>query len=605
VRALAAALLALALAAAGPAAGREREARANGDARALEAHVRRLASAELGGRLAGSAGERLAADYLAERLAALGAQPLPGHALRIPFEFAAGTRDAGSSLAVSLGDRRELFRGPDHVRALSFSSNETVSGTAVFAGYGLVVPEALGAPYDSYAGLDVEGKLVVVLRYFPEDLEVERRAALSRYAGLRYKALAARERGARALVVVNGPRSPHAGELVPMSFDSAVSGSGIAAASVSGEVAERLFRDLPQGSLAEIQRSLDDGNPHVRGFPLGRELTLDARVERERRQGINVVGRLPGSAPDGRAVLLGAHYDHLGTGEHGSSLAREDERGELHPGADDNASGVAALLAIAAELAAERPPRDAVFAFWSGEELGVLGSADFVARALLPPEQIAAYLNFDMVGRARGNRLVLQGVGSSAPWPELIERANAPVGFELQLQQDPHVPTDSSVFDAARVPTLNFFTGAHADYHRPGDRPERVNYADLARVARLGARLARALAEGGETLAFVEVAPSREAGLGRGVLRAFTGTVPDYTAEVDGLALADVVPGGPAEQAGLRAGDVVVRFGAQRIANIYDYTYALEAARIGEPVSVRYLRGGEPRETTLTPEARP
>ncbi len=571
----------------------------------LAAHVRHLTSEPMGGRLAGTPGEARAADYLVARLEELGAQPLPGQSLRIPFEFAAGTRDAGSSLVVSRGDEPERWGDPEQVRALSFSSDGKVSGPAVFAGYGLVVPDALGTPYDSYAGLDVEGKVVVVLRYFPEDLESERRVALSRYAGLRYKALAARERGAVALVVVTGPRSPNAGRTIPMTFDTAVSGSGIAAVSVGGEVGEALFRGLEQGSLEEVQRSFDDGNPHVTGFPLPDvELTLDVRLERERRRGTNVVGVIPGRAPDGRAVLVGAHFDHLGNGEHGNSLARDGEKGAVHPGADDNASGVAAVLGIGKALAAERPQRDVVLAFWSGEELGLLGSADFVKRELVPSEKLLAVVNLDMVGRARDNRLALQGIGSSPAWRGLVERANVPVRFDLQLQQDPHLPTDSSVFNAEGVATLNIFTGAHEDYHRPTDTPDRLDYEELARVVKLASRVTRDLAGRDEPLEFVEVERSHDFGPGRASLRAYTGTVPDYTSEVEGLRLSDVVKGGPAEKAGLRGGDVILRFGTQSIANIYDYTYALDAAEVGKAVRVVFRRDGEELEVVLTPEAR-
>ena len=579
---------------------------AGSSAKALEAHVRQLASPALGGRLTGSEGERLAAGYLVEQLEALGVEPLAGQRLRIPFEFAAGTTDAGTSLGLERPGQRTRWYDAREVQALSFSSNASASGRVVFAGYGLVAPDALGQPYDSYAGLDVEGKIVVVLRYFPEDLEHAQRVALSRYSGLRYKALAARERGAKALLVVSGPRSPHAGETVPMSFDTAVSGSGIVAASLGGTAASALFADLEQGSLEEIQRSFDSANPHVKGFELpGRRVSVDARVVRERRTGWNVVGLLPGTAPDGRAVLVGAHYDHLGPGRHGQSLARQHERGSLHPGADDNASGTAAVLGIAAALAERRPRRDVVVAFWSGEELGLLGSSDFVKRAHEPAEKLLAILNFDMVGRARGGRrLVVQGVGTSPVWPELLDHANARAGFDLELSDDPHLPTDSSVFDAAHIPSLNFFTGAHADYHRPTDTPERLDYPALARVVKLAVRVVRGLADTNASVEFVEVEASHQWGVGLSTLRAYTGTVPDYTREADGLALADVVEGGPASRAGLRAGDRIIRFGSQRIANIYDYTYALDAAKIGERLRVVYLRDGEQRETTIVPEAR-
>ena len=202
-------------------------------------HVEVLASERFEGRQAGSDGERLAAEYIAAELARIGAQPLPGRSdLFLPFEFTAGSRDGGSELVVAHeGGATVRFSG-DAIQALSFSDDAEVSGEAVFAGYGLVVPESQGFGYDSFATIDVQDKIVVVLRYFPEDADQQTRGMLARYSALRYKAMAAREPEARALVVVTGPRSPNAGQTIPMSFDTALAGSGIPAASVSGDVTE-------------------------------------------------------------------------------------------------------------------------------------------------------------------------------------------------------------------------------------------------------------------------------------------------------------------------------------------------------------------------------
>lgn len=568
--------------------------------------VEALASADFEGRLTGSAGARKAADYLVEQLQSVGALPLPGRSdLLVPFEFTAGVSDNGSSITW-LGDGGETWSGPETVQALSFSDSAAFTGDAVFAGYGLVLPEGQAGGYDSYAGLDVEDKVVVVLRYFPEDAPPDLKTALSRYSGLRYKALAARERGARALIVVTGPRSPNAGMVVPMTFDTSIAGSGIVAASLAGDAAARLFESAGR-RLADVQQELDTGNPHVAGFPLtGVRLAVETAVTRERQQAANVVGYLPGS-DDGIAagfVMLGAHFDHLGRGGHGNSLARQDEAGQVHLGADDNASGVAAVLEAARLLGDLDHRRGVILAFWSGEELGLLGSGAFAAEPPIPIDRVAAYLNFDMVGRVRDNRLIVQAVGSSAGWPAVLERANIPVGFDLETQDDPYLPTDSTSFNAVEVPTLNFFSGSHTDYHRPTDVPSAVNYEDLARVARLGALVARQVANAEERLAFVKVEQTRAGAGDRATLRAFTGTIPDYTTEAEGLRLGGVIEGGPAAEAGLQEGDVIVEFGGQTITNVYDYTYALDAVKIDVPVTVVYLRDGERRETTLTPRAR-
>ena len=576
---------------------------------ALRADVERLASEELEGRLTGTGGEGLAMTFLAGRLEALGVQPLPGRdGFAQPFEFTAGSRDTGSRLAVSSEARDVEWAGEDSVRALSFSDSGEVTGELVFAGYGIVVPESKDFGYDSYATLDVEGKIVLVLRYYPEDMDQESRALMARYSGLRYKALQARERGAKALLVVTGPRSPNAGEIVPMTFDTAISGSGILAASLSGAVAEAIFEHVADSDLEKVQKSFDDGNPHVAGFAIpGIELTLEVAIEREAQVGHNLIGVLPGSDPEGadkRFVVLGAHYDHLGRGAGGNSLARGEEVGQVHHGADDNASGVAAVLQAVAQLSQTERRRDVVVALWSGEELGLLGSSHFIKEPPIALDQVAAYLNLDMVGRLKENRLSVQAVGSSSVWPELIEQVNVPVGFDVQISDDPYLPTDSTAFNQASLPTLNLFTGGHEDYHRPADTADKIDYQELDRIARFAGLMVGKLANRDTAPDFVKVEPKLAEGGGRDTVRAFTGTIPDYTTEVEGLRLSGVIGGGPAEEAGLQEGDVIVEFGGQAITNIYDYTYALDAVKIDQPVSVVYLRGGERRETTITPRAR-
>ncbi len=578
-------------------------------------HVETLASDEFEGRLTGSEGAALAADYIIGQLRSMGAVPLPGQAsFRLPFEIISGVNDTGSSLTLrgEASDQDFDVQGADQVQGLTFSDNGEVSGAVVFAGYGITVPESQGYPYDSYANLDVEDKVVLVLRYSPEEVERETQAILSGYSNLRYKAMRARELGAKALLVVTGPRSLNAGKIVPMRFDSAAAGSGIVAASISGEVAAKIFEAVPNGSLEQIQEELDAGNRDATGFSIpGLELTLSVEVERESATGYNVVGHLPASnettaiPPIKPYVILGAHYDHLGRGGFGNSLARGDEIGEIHHGADDNASGVAAVLNAGAALAGMKRDRAVVLAFWSGEEMGVLGSSAFVEDPPVPMDEVIGYINFDMVGRVVDNKLTVQAVGSSAVWPRLMEQSNVPVGFDLQIQEDPYLPTDSSSFNNSGVPNLSMFTGTHADYHRPADSPERINYEGLEAVARFGALIGYHLANLGEAPAFVQVerSPGQQAGE-RDAARAWTGTIPDFGGEVEGLRLGGVMEGGPAEEAGLQKGDVIVEFAGQQVTNIYDYTYALETVKVDEPIKVVYLRDGERHETVLTPRAR-
>jgi hypothetical protein len=579
------------------------------------AHVEVLASEKLGGREAGSDGERLAADYIAAQLTTIGARPLPGRSgMFHEFEFTAGSRDGGSEIQVSrdvstagAGIRSGVVsgNGPGRVRALSFSDDGEVVGDVVFAGYGIVVPEAQNFGYDSYAGLDVKDKVVLVLRYFPEDADAQTKAGLARYSDLRFKAMAARQRGARAMLVVTGPRSPNAGELVPMTFDTAIAGSGIPAASISGAVAGEI---LAGRQLEEVQKQFDTGNPHVTGFAIDNvRVRLRTRVERERKTGRNVVAYLPATDPQGVQkpwVVVGAHYDHLGRGNGGNSLATRDEIGRAHVGADDNASGTAAVIALAESLA-QLPERrrHLLIALWSAEEIGLIGSNQFVTTPPVPIDQMAAYVNFDMVGRMQNNKLAAQATGTSPVWGSLIERANVRAGFDISLQADPYQPTDVSSFNQAGVPSLNFTTGAHTDYHKPSDTADKINYEDLDRVVDLAAGITRQLMALDSPPQFTKVEQSSQTASRTG-LRIFTGTVPDYTAEVKGLLLGGVIGGGPAEKAGLQKGDVIVEIAGRSITNIYDYTYALDLLKVDTPVKVVYRRGGKQIETTLTPTAR-
>jgi Zn-dependent M28 family amino/carboxypeptidase len=577
------------------------------------AHVERLASDAFAGRQAGSPGEQLAADYLASELASLGARPLPGQADMFGrFAFTAGSTDAGSRLTIAPDSAAAgvgapaTFTSRDQVQALSFSDDGTITAPAVFAGYGIVVPEAQSFGYDSYAGLDVKDKIVVVLRYFPEDADAATRAILARYSDLRYKAMAARQRGARALIVVTGPRSPNAGRTIPMTFDTALAGSGLPAVSVGGAAAAALLAG--KQPFDEVQKSFDTGNPHVAGFALpGVSVTLQAAVTRQRSEGRNVIAYLPATRSiEGVQkpwVAVGAHYDHLGTGDTGNSLATQADLGKAHPGADDNASGTAAVLAIARTLASQPRSRHLLVAFWSAEEIGLVGSGAFIAQPPVPLDQVSAYLNFDMVGRMRDNKLTVQATGTSASWASWLERANVAAGFDLVLQPDPYQPTDVASFNQASIASLSFTTGAHTDYHKPSDTAEKINYEDLDRIAAMAAAIARRALDADVPPAFAKVEPSAQ-GASRTGVRVFTGTVPDYASNAKGLLLGDVIAGGPAAQAGLLKGDVIVEIAGQSIANIYDYTYALELLKIGMPTTVVYMRGTERRTTQLTPAAR-
>jgi hypothetical protein len=583
------------------------EGRAMADTDALRADVEHLASDELDGRETGSDGARKAAAFLSERLRELGAEPYAGAVdYRWPFEYTADSADLGSNISLERGGDQRSWNTGDGILGLSFSDVGMVSGEVVFAGYGITVPAGADFAYDSYVGLDVSDKIVLVLRYFPEDADEEIRSELARYSHARYKAMSAREKGAKAILVVSGPNSPNAGEVIPLRGDTAAAGSGIIGATISGEVAEALLEMARVADLATQQSKLDSANPHVTGFALeGVTVDLDVNLERRHATDASIVGVLPATMEsDGKAIILGAHYDHLGHGDGGNSLADKSEAGQIHHGADDNASGTAAVLAMGRTLVDSERPRPIVLAFWSGEEIGLIGSESFCKAVGFDPTAIWAYLNFDMVGRLRDDRLTLQSVGSSSVWPSIIERANISVGLDLKLNNDPFVPTDATSLYKADVPTLHFFTGAHEDYHRPTDTADKINYEGLDLIVELGANIVSKLMVLQAQPDFVVVAPTKQESGDRDAARAYTGTIPDYTSEIDGLRLSGVINGGPADKAGLVEGDIIIEFNGKEITNIYDYTYALDTVKVGVEAKIVIRRGEEKLELNLTPEAR-
>ncbi len=588
----------------------------------LYRHIATLASEEMDGRLTGTDGEQRATEYVAAVFASLGLAPAGSNGTFFqPFEFTAG---------VSLGPANRLtFRTSAAAPIQEYAVNQDWRPLAfaktgaftpaelVFAGYGIVAPAADGfGEYDSYAHLAVTDKLVMVFRYLPEGITPELRQHLNRYANLRYKAMVARDRGARGLVVVSGPNTKVKDQLVPLSFDALPAGTSIAALSVTDALAEQWLQ--PAGkTLKELQDALDTGKPQME-FPL-RDCMLETLIDiqQEKRTGRNVLARLPATMNDWRsAIVVGAHVDHLGHGLGAGSLARDDEKGAIHYGADDNASGVAGMLEIARYLAAQQTAgalplrRDVLFAAWSGEELGLLGSHHFTHTfanggtepSTLAPS-IAAYLNMDMIGRL-DKALILQGIGSSSIWPGEIERANGPLGLPITTQDDSYLPTDATSFYLKGVPILSAFTGAHGDYHTPRDTADKINFAGARQVVRLMAAITHSLATRAEKIDY-HAMEKPSSTVGRVALRVYLGTIPDYApGDIVGVKLAGVAKGGPADRAGMQGGDVIVELAGKTVENIYDYTYAVDALQVGVPVSLVVRRGEQRLTLTVTPGSR-
>jgi Tol biopolymer transport system component len=591
----------------------------------MRQHVTFLAGDELEGRLTGTRGEKLATQYVADVFKAVGLQEYGDEGWFEPFDFTAGVA-LGEGNSMSLDAEAQAV--DRDWRPLSFSQlGEVKASPVVFAGYGIETPdEATGGDgkkletYSSYAHLDVKDKWVLVLRYLPEGISKERRDDLSRYASLRHKALVARQKGARGLIIASGPNSKVVDQLVPMSFDASLATSGIAAASVTDALADKLLE--PAGkTLKELQDKLDTGDL-MGGIDCGKRL-VSAKIDirQEKKTGRNVLGVLPArDKPDPHVapLIVCAHIDHLGNKGGGNSRAKGDDLNKIHHGADDNASGVAGVIEIAQYLADQKKQgkikltRDVIFAAWSGEELGLLGSNHFVESLAKmfrgdPNGKLtgmfAACLNMDMIGRFQ-KTLVLQGVGSSSWWAREIEKRNAPIGLPVTTQNDAHLPTDSTTFYLRGIPTLNAFTGSHADYHLPSDTAEKIDYENAAKIARLMGLIARSIATADSNPDYVAMEAPKNQGT-RGGLRAYLGTIPDYAqGDTKGVKLSGVSPIGPAAKAGVKGGDVIIKLSGKDVLNIYDYTSLMGELKIGQETTITVLREGRELTLKLTPGSR-
>jgi hypothetical protein len=336
-------------------------------------------------------------------------------------------------------------------------------------------------------------------------------------------------------------------------------------------------------------------------FTIGRDAPAARQARARSLTGKNVVGILPGRDPvlRNQTVVLGAHYDHLGLGGFGS--LDPDSNGRVHNGADDNASGIAGLIQVAARLAASPPARTVVFIAFSGEELGLLGSAHYVKEPIYPLAGTLAMVNLDMIGRLRNGRLIVYGARTAQEFPALLDSLNWYAGFDLKPQGDGYGPSDQSSFYGAKRPVLHLFTDLHEDYHRTTDDWQKVNLDGLKRVADFTLGLVTALANRPKPLTFLELptSPAVHAtelpGTTTPGYGAYLGTVPDMTGAPGGVRLVGVRAGSPAEKAGLRGDDIITRIGTRETPDLQAMTDALRSHRPGDTVEIVVRRG-----TTLT-----
>ncbi len=568
------------------------------DASRLKAHVDYLASQKMRGRGAGTQELESAGNYIAREFAKYKLAPAFDKSYFQTFQITVGA-DLGkqNKLRVkSAGAASDLALERDYL-PLGFTESGDATVPLVFAGYGITAEEH---KYDDYLHLDVKDKAVIVMTHEPQENDeksVFGGTSLTPYSRVVDKAINARNHGAKAMILVTDP-NPHSGDGDTLMKFGRLDGpehSGILLIQAT-QAAVNQWLSSTGKTLAALQAAID-AKLESQSQPVpGVELSLQLDVKRRTASVRNVVGILRGRDPKLReeAVIIGAHYDHLGLGER-NSLA-PSQAGKVHPGADDNASGTAAMLEMARALSAQKgaSKRTLIFMAFSAEEMGLLGSAQYVKAPAWPLEKTVAMVNLDMVGRPRDNKLNVGGVGSSPGFRAIIEQANQGA-FQIGYSQSGLGSSDHQSFYLKSVPVIFFFSGLHSDYHKPTDLPERIQNGDHARVVEVAMRTARSLADLESRPQYVRVTeePRPVSGSGGGGYGPWFGSIPDMGEEVEGVKFSGVSEGSPAEKAGFKEGDILVEFGGKPIKNLYDMTFALRAHKPGDVVSVTVLRGAE------------
>jgi hypothetical protein len=507
---------------------------------------------------------------------------------RFPFV----DRIARQKAAARLGAQAPLLWGTD-IEALGYSADGTLAGKPLlFAGFGMKV-----GTYDDLAGLDPQGKVVLIARRVPEIPAFAPAGRMEKSVLSRVQRL--QKAGAAAVVVLEEEDTPRplAREEGPLKLEIPVLSAPF-----------RTFAGLCGDLKTQLKRLEATGTPQGQDFSRipGAAFTLELALDRHQAQLPNVLAVIPGKDPQlrGEYIVLAAHLDHLGRGER-HSLGGEAGRGRVHAGADDNASGTAMVLELAGELKARGTRRSILLLHISGEEEGLLGSAHWIQNPTVPLPSVKFMVNFDMVGRLDPQKPTLQLGGLGAPKAALA-RAKTFAPKDLAVGEDLGMAvggSDHMSFAAAKIPTFFFFTGVHTDYHRPSDTPEKINLKGMATVAGMAERILADLADGDQVPAFDPETAKLPAMRG-GPVRVAFGSVPDFTENPKGFRINGTSPSSAAEAIGLKAGDIITAFGGRPIRNLYDFQEALSAFKPGDLVRVKWLRGDIPMEADATLKGR-
>jgi Zn-dependent M28 family amino/carboxypeptidase len=596
----------------------------------LRAHIECLASDKLEGRRTGSSGANLAAEYIAREFSRYGlrrsiGRDIPGMSILEAdspnrylqkFPYVAGV-ELGKNNLLSVNSRNNAIQTKvsENWLPLGFSSSSKIDKAGiVFAGYGISAPEL---KYDDYAASSVKDEVALVFSGTPDGDNPH--GQFARAGEVRFKATAAQAAGARALMIIASEPELKNDRLFRLVYDNAGE-AAIPVIVVSRELAQQIVapkklsdyesvadsRTLTQKPTAQVN-PLDEGTEtnipqaSLLRLPVYKTtVNLLTDVTRREVSASNVVGILDGSDPTlkNETIVIGAHYDHLGRGGEGSLAPKE---GEIHHGADDNASGVAGVLELARMFSAQhpRPRRTIVFMAFSGEEEGLLGSNFYVNHPIVPLANTVAMINMDMIGRMKDNKLIVGGVGTAESWRKFLGLTPT---FALTMNEDGYGPSDHSSFYAKQIPVLFFWTGTHEDYHKPSDTADKINYADEARILSLVARVVYDI-DNNDKRPVYTVAKSESTGRSMG-FRVYLGTIPNYADSTDGLLLDGVRDDSPAAKAGIKAGDKIVKLAGRDVRNVYDYTAALGEMKAGQEYEVELVRAGNRITLKLTPAAR-
>ncbi|HMN48683.1 MAG TPA: M28 family peptidase [Ignavibacteriaceae bacterium] len=551
----------------------------------IQSHINYLASDELQGRMTGTPELYKAADYLKKEFESYGLKPLFDGSYFQEFPFIEKL-ELGTNNFLSIDIKKGITPGgydaklKDEFIPLSFTDNQTAEGELVFAGYGI---SAKDLNYDDYANIDVKDKIVVVFRNHPDMKSPH--SKFEQYSSLRYKTTNARDKGAKGIIFVNTNEKPD-DQLIALKYDNAAKISEICAVQIKRD----LLNFIP---LNDLQNEIDSTlTPNSFKVDPTATITITTEVNEVKGKSVNVgayVEPVNDKYPD-EYLVIGAHFDHLGWGTENSLYTGAPM---IHNGADDNASGTSGILELAEKFAAAKDKinRKIVFISFSGEELGLLGSAYVVNHFPLPIEKDIAMLNMDMIGRLNDkNDLIVYGTGTSSNWKSILDDKNE-YDFTLTFNDEGFGPSDQSSFYGKKIPVLFFFTGTHSDYHKPSDDADKINSKGEEKVVKYVYDIASTIANTDKIPDYISVERKDTGRMGGS--RVYVGTVPDFAGDVDGYKLGGVTDGSPAAKAGLKAGDIIIQFGDKKISNIYDFTYAIGNYVPGDKVNVIVKRGDE------------